>query len=479
MHFILEDPSKAKLTEGEKKLQVFQIHSQAAVVSYRLRFNLNAGALKSSRTSSERQYFQYYCERTSVSCSGWEDYFFWTSTLPRLAASYPSISKTLSALGACHRALETRDRDLATYSISLGKQALRTLNDNHSKVHLAIVAAQCVVATALSALLNDSVWRQAARLQYDFADAGYDDEHGIIDLIKQNRSHWCQFLDPLYCLRTATLQPCNPRIEGLRTLRDARDTLKQVLNKVAREAQLRQPVDTILLAKWRNAFAALQSKENYVSWLALRAAYGMSLVQIETLYTDNEMVYDKYIDVYMDVPDVMELALSQERPAMRFGLDSGVCLFLRWAFKWCRSPPLRQRMLSVVRKVELMEEVVGSILDAARCEAIQKVEEAGLSGPLSCAGDIPETNRVRWVGLAYFGKQKLQRLDYVRSPYTGAPESVWVSLPWQEVQLHEAYMVEKTEDFVFGPGFRATRQPDGTFWRLNSSEFYFVIPKVG
>ena len=327
------------------------------------------------------------------------------------------------------------------------------------------------------------MWQQASRLQYSFDGTDTGDDIGVLSLIKHNRSRWLQFLDPLYSLRTAKLPPSStPSITVFLDLREARDTLIQVLNKVAREAQLRIPLDLFLLNRWRKAFDRLRSTESYVSWIGLRAAYGMALVQIETLYTDNENVYDKYIDVYNDVADMFELAYRcHERPAVRFGLDAGLGLLMRWAFKWCRDPPLRQRMLRILRKCRMIEEVQGSALDAARCEAIQHLEEASLARPPLCAADIPESSRIRWVGLAHYPKENLQRLYYKRSPYTGATDSIWISIPDMGVQLHERSAGElpaEEPDFVFGPGFRDSKQPDGTFWRLETSDFYFAIPKV-
>lgn len=484
--FVIVDPSDHQ-TADDKKRRALQIRSYAATISHKRRRLLPDPCMVIApppKPKSERRSLQYFSERTSLDCAGWNDNSFWTIIAPRLAASYPSVSKALSALGACHEALATGDEGLAEFSIGVGRQALIQLNQDHAKAQLSVLLAQCIITTALAALLNDTIWEQAQRLQNAFADLDSDDEYGLVNLIKQNRSRWCQFLDPLHLLRTGIIPAPLEYSFDFTDLAGARYALQQVLNQVGRQAQLQRDVDMSPLDQWNKAFKTLKT-DNYTSWLGLRAAYGMAIVQIETMHADSEMVYDKYLRIYKDVVDVFELSFQRQnnhdRPTIRFGLDSGVFLLMRWAFKWCRLPSLRRRMIDLLGNTLVAEEVQGCKIDALRSAIIQRIEEEGLPKPPTTTAEIPETNRIRWVGLSHWTKRNVQRIDYLRFPYAGDKESFWISIPKIGTQIGELDIEDYDQiepDFVFAPGFRKSLQADGSYWSLKAAEFYFAIPRL-
>ena len=229
-------------------------------------------------------------------------------------------------------------------------------------------------------------------------------------------------------------------------------------------------------------FIRLRDHNDYTEWLGLKAAYGMSVIQIETMYSDNETIYDQYLDVFQDVVNTFEAILSHiRRPFMRFGNDAGLICLGRWAARWCRDPPIRKRLISLMYTCYLQEDNEGSQIAAAGAEVLQHLEERDIKPAPMCCGDIPEHRRVRLHTTTVYRKNKSRRLDFLRYPYTGSVESIWMKYPDGDYQYQDSALTTTSEtepDTIFGPGYKAWRRPDGSYYTVRSPEFYFVLPKA-
>ena len=99
-------------------------------------------------------------------------------------------------------------------------------------------------------------------------------------------------MDPRPLLRQVTLQDSNPVLSQFETLRGASECPEQVLYKLAFQKKAGMSLDRSLLDEWFTSFDKLRSKCSLRSWLALKGACGMSLFQIESLYSKDETVCD-------------------------------------------------------------------------------------------------------------------------------------------------------------------------------------------
>ncbi len=238
----------------------------------------------------------------------------------------------LSAIAAHHESMETGRRDLGDFSVAQGRQAVTWLNQNYLTLPIPLVLTSSIVLTALAALLNDFLWEQASRASYALIDLVGSDQQDLVSLLKRNRSRWCQLISPLPLLRVASIAQYEHDCYEFENLSHARKALEQILNKLALEARTGVALNRFYLAKWNANFEKLRHRVDYISWLGLRAACGMSVVQIEAMYSDTEMIYDQYLNIYQDLADAFEATLKRtSRPSIRFGIDGGLLHIMAWA----------------------------------------------------------------------------------------------------------------------------------------------------
>ena len=239
--------------------------------------------VQSVRPVQELRSLAFFRERTSVQWPGWSDSEFWSSIVPCVASSYPHVFQSLGAIADYHEALETGDPARRRLSVTQGYRAIATMNTGHSSTPMSVILVSCMITAALSGIVNDHIFFQALKTQFGLLEDITDDEFSLIPLLKRQRSRICQMLDPLSVLRLGAVEDSVPIITAFQTLLQARDCLEQVLNNAAHQVKSGRPLNKSHLADWLTAFNDLRSQVTFTGWLGLRAAYGMSLVQVETL----------------------------------------------------------------------------------------------------------------------------------------------------------------------------------------------------
>ena len=286
MIIIIEEVSKNK-TDHERRLDRSKARSHAASFAHHRRRSSASPKLyrqiQSARPKQQLRSLAFFRERTSIQWPGWSDSEFWTSLAPCIAASYPHVFQTLGAIADYHQALETDDSELRRLSVAQGHRAIATMNTGYLCTPMSVIMVSCMITAALSALVNDHIFHQALKTLFGLLEGNADDELGLMSLIKRQRSRICQMLDPLTVLREGTVADSTPFDITFQTLSHARESLEQVLNHAARQMKSGKPLCRSALTEWLTAFEALRDRVDDTSWLGLRAAYRMSLVQIETL----------------------------------------------------------------------------------------------------------------------------------------------------------------------------------------------------
>lgn len=286
MIIIIEEVSKTK-TDHERQLDRSKARSHAASFAHHRRRSSASPKLyrqiRSARPKQQLRSLAFFRERTSVQWPGWSDSEFWTSLAPCIAASYPHVFQTLSAIADYHQALETDDSELRRLSVAQGHRAIASMNTGYLCTPMSVIMVSCMITAALSALVNDHIFHQALKTLFGLLEGNTDDELGLISLIKRQRSRICQMLDPLTVLREGTVAESTPLIITFQTLEQARETLEQVLNTAARQMKSGGSLCESAITDWLATFETLRHRVDETGWLGLRAAYGMSLIQIETL----------------------------------------------------------------------------------------------------------------------------------------------------------------------------------------------------
>ena len=115
-------------------------------------------------------------------------------------------------------------------------------------------------------------------------------------------------------------------------------------------------------------------------------------------------------------------------------------------------------------------------------EVLKQIEEQGIDYP-STSHDIPEHCRVRLHTVAFYWQVKLQRIEYLRFPYDGHPESAFIPHSRDsDVKSRSEYAEAVSAlqpNVMYGPSYGKYLSPiDGSTSILTSSKFHFLIPKV-
>ena len=480
MFTFIEEPSTAK-SNKERHVRLSKARAHAALAGYRRRYQHDPWAhLSYNRPSQQLRSLAFYRERTSVEWSGWSDAYFWNVHAPQFAAVYPSVSQALDAIALFHESTVTSNADTRSLSVTRGQQAITRLVRAHSSTPMTVILAQAVIHTSLAALFNDIVHNEAVKSQFALLDSVTEDDY-IASLLKRQRSLQCQMNDPRPLLRQAVIQQSQPFNKHFDTLEGARDSLEGVLNSLASQSKSAIPIDKAQLREWQFAFDQLRTKVNYSAWLGLKSACGMSVITIETLYSQYETDFDHYLPTFRDVANAFEaVSGSQSKASARFGLDGGLLMMVGQAARWCRDPPLRAHLIDLLRRSQLLEGIYSSGIYARVCDMIRQVEEGSIVPPPASCQDVPEDRRVRFCSGAVYAKIPLLRLDFLRYPYTGPLESVCSDFVHDSVQIENDTSTVASgfePDFITGPTYKSTRQYDGPYYTLQAPEFFFALPR--
>lgn len=484
MLLIIEDPA-SKTSKHEKEVQIAKARSHAARVRHKARRRLYDpyAYVQCQLSTRENRSLAFYRERTSTEWAGWNDGYFWTSVAPRLAANYPALERSLIALGAGHEYLANRDLELQGFIISQARRCIAWFNKNYGQVPYPVLTTLCIILTELSSIIGDRTYQNAIKAAYELIDDDAVDEFGLKTLLRRHRNRRCQMFDPIPILRTAHVHL--PERVNLRfnTLSQARESLEQVLNTLAFQAKAGIPLQRSLDHEWLIRFTRLKDKSDRVQWLTLKAARSMSIIQIETLFSETETVYDQYMDAYAEVEIASEASLSQSSDSVsgRFGVDGGLVSLTGWAARWCRDPSLKARLVALLRRSHRIEAHESSWIWADVIETMQEIEEKGIEPRPTSSSMVAEERRVRLRAAAFYYKLRLIRLDFLRSPYTGNLESVWIrhcddDSIYVEDNVEEL-ITEPEPDVVFGTDKISFLELDGSHYTFTTPDFYFVIPQ--
>lgn len=480
MFTFIEEPSTAR-SKQERHLRLSKARSHAALAGYRRRYLHDPWAhISSNRPTRELRSLAFYRERTSVEWSSWSDAYFWKVHALQLAAAYPSVSEALDAIALFHESTITGNADTRSLSVVRGQQAITRLVKTHASTPMTVILAQTVIHTSLGALFNDIVHNEAVKTQFALLDSVADDDY-VASLLKRQRSLQCQMHDPRLLLSQAAIQQPQPFNKHFDTLESARESLEGVLNNLARQSKSAIPIDKTQLEEWQLVFDQLRTKVNHTAWLGLKGACGMAVITVETLYSQCETDFDDYLLTFRDVADAFEAMLcDQSKPSARFGLDGGLLMIVGQAARWCRDPPLRARLIDLLRKSQILEGIYSSGIYARVCDMIRQVEEESIVPPPATSQDVPEHKRVRCYSGAVYAKIPLLRLNFLRYPYTGPLESVSSDFVHESIQIeNDASTVASGHepDHITGPTYKSTRQYDGSYYTLQASEFFFALPR--
>lgn len=127
---------------------------------------------------------------------------------------------------------------------------------------------------------------------------------------------------------------------------------------------------------------------------------------------------------------------------------------------------------------------IGSQVWAITAGTAKQIEEEGITPPPCSHREIPEHKRIRLHTVAFYWKARLQRIDFLRYPYTEADlQTVWIPHLGNKYQ----YLDNATDsvtgsdmkpDWIMGPAYTSFAEPDGTYFTLQAPDFYFAIPKA-
>ena len=363
MLIIVEEPSRKK-TRREKELQQSRVRAHVATVTHRSRIPHDVYArILPTRPVRELRALAFYHERTSREWAGWNDASLWTEAIPQAAVTFPMMYHSLIALASFHESLEVQNQALKKFSITQGQMCITWFNEHHHDVPLSVVLMHSLIITELSGLMNDRTYQQAVKAQNALIGDDGEDEHYLKTMMRRQRSRQCQLISPLPLLRQAKIPKPGLIKYEFDNLWQARESLEGTLNTIANQVKSDLPVQSFLLHVWLKAFMLLRNTSEHISWLSLRAGYSLAIVQIETMYSTTESVYDQYDDAFTDVAEAYEAVLARRKGQShsRFSLDAGFLCLVGWSANWCRNPALRTRLIDLLRASESAEGAEGKV----------------------------------------------------------------------------------------------------------------------
>lgn len=444
--------------------------------------------VSSRQSSSELRSLRFYREKTSVEWSGWYDNYFWTELVPAIAQDYEAVSFALTALAAGHESLEVDNAHLRRFCIAQAGKSITWMNDHQHDVSWPVWITQCIIVAQLAALVHAQTYARCLKVLDDILRSMKTDEYCLRGLVQRIVSQHCQQMDPLPSLRKWTPVEGSPILSmpDFASLPEAREYLEKVLNTVVFQIKNHRHVERDLLSWWLTSFLRLQDRCDILGWKVLKAAYGMSVVQINTFNSTNETDFDQYLEVFSEVADMYEAVVraDDKEAQYRFNVDAGLMCLVMWAAKWCREPAIRTRLIALSLTKRRQEGIYSSSTWARVLEVVKGLEERGIHPrPLSCL-QIPGENRVRWHSLHLDLGASMIKLEVLYYPYTGSPQDIWIPFdPNGCVHLSESVAEASAEGFcssiIQGTAHVAwlTSRETMQYYVTQSDTFYFVLPR--
>ena len=312
--------------------------------------------VSSQHSTNELRALLFYREKTSVEWSGELDHFFWTNFVQSVAEECQAVRWGMIALATAHEGLELQDERLQRRSMLQAGKSVSWINDHHQAVSWPAWMTHCIIIAGLTALINPLSYLRYLKVLVEILHNMKTDEHNLRSLIERLYCQHCQQLAPLELLRRVTIDEpqWTVQVRQFSSLMEARQYLEQVLNTLAFQVKNQVPISRNLLSWWLKTFTQLRGYCNSVQWRVLRAAYGMSVIQIDMLNSTSETDYDQYLEVFTEVADMYEAVLHADtRTAQyRFPMDTGSTCLVGWAASWCREPLIRARLITLLLSQE-------------------------------------------------------------------------------------------------------------------------------
>ena len=484
--------------------------------------------LRLHQNYQEGRSFQFYLERTSLECSGWHDYEFWTHYVPQAAASHSPLRHAIIALGAYHESQEALSPSTGTDCLALcieqGNKALECLRRNHEQMSLAAILCCYIIMTESAAALGHPADIQTQMVLCDMMDgfriqqakypncASAGDQYYIFTylepLIEKQRSRAGHIIDPLHSLRNTCqshfyVRDLPPTPESFDTLSQARQSLESLLNwttyavKTGSFAADQLPRESeVWFEQWLASLQKFQdvqilSRMDLSTLQILRATSKIALIMIRTMDTDDEMIFDRYEDQYREftsaASDFVACNEYATKKTVRFGIDAGFLCYIGWvAQRLCRDPYMRGQLIDVLRTANRREGLEGSEKWALICRRVQMEEEAGINPPPSRCCDIPAEKRVRvYEGGVYLSREAI-RVTVLQPPYDETRDDdkrhLWIvgSTPLMDdpQEQRSARVPEDTEpQIILGKGWMSFRSQE-TRGIVKARRFQFPMPRL-
>ena len=438
--------------------------------------------ISSQQSPSELRSLHFYREKTSVEWSGWCDSYFWTELVPAIAQDYEAVSFALTALAAGHESLEVDNANLRRFSIVQAGKSITWMNEHQHDVSWPVWITHCIVVAQLAALVHAQSYWKILKVLDDNLQSIKTDEYRLRGLVKRLLSQHCQQMDPLPSLQKWTPVEGTPipSMPDFASLPEAREYLEKVLNTVVFQIKNDRHDGRDLLSWWLTNFMRLRDRCDILGWKVLKAAYGMSVVQINTFSSTNETDFDQYLEVFSEVADAYEAVLQADdkEAHYHFNIDAGLMCLVVWAAKWCREPAIRTRLIALSLTKRRQEGVYSASTWGRVLEAVKALEEDRINPmPLS-------EKRIRWHRLHLDFRSSIIRLEILYHPYTGSPRSIWIPFdPNRCVHLSESVTEGPAQGFcsavIQGTAHLAwlTSRATMQYYVVQSDTFYFVLPR--
>ena len=452
------------------------------------RWNALYKAISLRQSSSELRSLQFYRERTSAEWSGWYDIPFWQELVPAIAQECEAVNYALTALATAHEGLEGDDADLQRLCLVQAGKSMGWMDKHQHDFSWSVWVTHCILLAELTSLVNPRFYFRCLRVLFDILQSMKRDEHHLRPLLERICSQHCQQLDPFPSLRR--WPPAEPQpilsIPEFRTLLEARDYLEKVLNTLLFQIRNRVCVARCLLSWWLKRFLQLEGRCDSLGWKILRAAYGMSIVQINTFNSNYETDFDQYLEIFSQVADVYESVLhtDDKKVHYRFNIDTGLTCLAAWAAKWCREPSIRTRLISLLQSKPRNEGIYSSKTWSSVLEVVRALEEDGIDPRAVSCLEIPEEKRIRLHSLHMDLESSMLRLEVLYHPYTTSPRTVWIPfsptgcvhfsshISGQSADSFCSEIIQGTADLSFLETRVATK-----YHVLHSSAFFFTLPR--
>ena len=472
--------------------------------------------------TEDRRSCEFFVGRTAVEWSGWYDREFWTILVPQAAESHPTLKYAMVALAAYHESLEAHSTNNRRLCRALceksGNKALESLRLNYDNMSFAAILCCYVALTEFAAVLGQYAFLQALKSQFAIIDdlrnqqaqrqtqiaPRESDEHYIFTylapLMEKQRSRVGHIVDPIYLLRATPAhhfyvpEVYIPKV--FMSLWQARQTLALLLDwttytmKTSCSNETRVPLESkVWLEQWSARIQEFRgsytmSQREHCSWRILVSTAKVCFMMIENMFTENEMAFDRYEDLYRDFASVASEVLTSDGTGtkIRFGVDSGLISLIGWMARiWCRDPTIRRQLIDLLFSVQRREGLESTPAWSSVCRWIQQEEESGIVPPPQRACDIPREKRLRLETAHFYFSKKLYCRRALRYPYDGSDmiES-WVSSvpgfhdgPIQFPSPEE----QSTPDLILGKGFSSFLK-DGKMEMIEVHRFTFPIPRT-